>query len=54
MPDKSTYGAGATLVHVAILTRLGGPEVVVVVDLDDEETLEEIVRVETPYGGWRP
>ena len=26
MPDKSIYGAGATLVHVATLTRLDGPE----------------------------
>ena len=50
IPDKSMYGSVATLVHVAILTRLGGPEVVVVVDLDDEETLEEIVRADPLRG----
>jgi hypothetical protein len=52
-PDKSIYGAGATLVHVATLTRLDGPEAVVVVDLDDEEKLEEIARAD-PLRGWRP
>lgn len=44
MPDKSMYGAGATLVYVATLTRLDGPEAVVVVDLAGEKTLEKIVR----------
>ena len=53
MPDKLIYGAGATLVHVATLTRLDGPEAVVVVDLDDEEKLEEIARAD-PLRGWRP
>ena len=53
MPDKSIYGAGATLVHVATLTRLDGPEAVVVVGLDDEEKLEEIARAD-PLRGWRP
>ena len=38
------YGAGATLVYVATLTRLDGPEAVVVVDLAGEKTLEKIVR----------
>jgi hypothetical protein len=50
MPDKSIYGAGATLVHVATLTRLDGPEAVVVVDLDDEEKLEEIARADPLRG----
>jgi hypothetical protein len=50
MPDKSIYGAGATLVYVATLTRLDGPEAVVVVDLDDEETLKEIVRADPSRG----
>ena len=50
MPDKSLYGASATLVHLATLTRLDKPEAVVVVDLDDEETLEEIVRADPLRG----
>ena len=50
MPDKPVYGASATLVHVATLTRLDKPEAVVVVDLDDEETLEEIVRADPLRG----
>ena len=50
MPDKSIYGAGATLVHVATLTRLDGPEAVVVVVLDDEEKLEEIARADPLRG----
>jgi len=50
MPDKSIYGAGATLVYLATLTRLDGPEAVVVVDLDDEETLKEIVRADRSRG----
>ena len=50
MPDKSIYGAGAALVHVATLSRLDGPPVVVVVDLDDEETLEQIVSADPLRG----
>jgi hypothetical protein len=50
MPDKSIYGAGATLVHVANLTRLDVLEPVVVVDLDDEEKLEEIARADPLRG----
>jgi hypothetical protein len=50
MPDKSIYGAGATLVHVATLTRLDGPEAVVVVVLDHEEKLEEIARADPLRG----
>jgi hypothetical protein len=50
MPDKSIYGAGATLVYVATLTRLDAPEAVVVVDLDDEESLKEIVRADPSRG----
>jgi hypothetical protein len=50
MPDKSLYGASATLVHLATLTRLDKPEAVVIVDLDDEETLEEIVRADPLRG----
>lgn len=53
MPDKSIYSAGATLLQVATLTRLDGPEAVVVVDLDDEEKLEELARAD-PLRGWRP
>jgi hypothetical protein len=50
MPDKSIYGAGAALVHVAMLSRLDSPPVVVVVDLDDEETLEQIVSADPLRG----
>src|SRR5919107_5676510 len=50
MPDKSIYGAGATLVHVATLTRLDGPEAVVVVVLGHEEKLEEIARADPLRG----
>lgn len=50
MPDKSMYGAGAMLVYVATLTRLDGPEAVVVVDLAGEKTLEEIVRADPLWG----
>ncbi len=50
MLDKSVYGASAILVHVATLTRLDKTDAVVVVDLDDEETLEEIVRADPLRG----
>src|SRR3712207_3709845 len=50
MPDKSLYGASATLVHLATLTRLDKPEALVIVDLDYEETLEEIVRADPLRG----
>jgi hypothetical protein len=49
LPDEATFGTGVIL-NIATLKRLDGPEVVVMVDLGAEETLEEIVEADPQRG----
>jgi hypothetical protein len=50
LPDESTFSINVTLLYVATLTRLKGPRTVVMVNLDDEEALEEIMRADPLRG----
>ena len=48
--DGAPPGSSPVPLHVATLTRLDGPELVVMVDLDDEEVIVDLVRND-PYRG---
>ena len=41
--DGASPGSSAVPFHVATLTRLDGPEAVVMVDLDDEEVIVDLL-----------